>query len=97
MTTMASTPFSVRIDDSVRSKLEHICDLTERSKAYITAKAIEEYVERNSWKVQALKKARDDANKGEFISHNAMKAWVDSLGTDNELPDPQVDIFKNPV
>ena len=94
---MTSTPFSIRIDDSVRSKLEQICDLTERSKAYITAKAIEEYVERNSWKVQALKKAKDDANKGEFISHGAMKAWVDSLGTDNELPDPQVDIFKNPV
>lgn len=94
---MASTPFSVRIDDQVREQLEKICDLTDRSKAYITTKAIEEYVARNSWKIQALKKAQEDADKGEFISHNAMKAWVDSLGTENELPDPQVDIFKNPV
>ena len=97
MNTMASTPFSIRIDDSIRAELEKICDLTERSKAYITSKAIEEYVARNSWKIEALKKAKDDADKGEFISHDAMKAWVDSLGTDNELPDPQVDIFKNPV
>ena len=94
---MPTTPFSIRIDDSVRHKLEQICELTERSKAYVTAKAIEEYVERNSWKVQALKKAKLDADKGEFISHNAMKAWAESLGTKNELPDPQVDIFKNPV
>ena len=94
---MATTPFSIRIDDSVRHKLEQICDLTERSKAYITAKAIEEYVERNSWKVQALNKAKQDADKGEFISHHAMKAWADSLGTTHELPDPQVDVFKKPL
>ena len=94
---MASTPFSVRIDDQVREQLEEICALTDRSKAYITSKAIEEYVARNSWKIQALNRAKEKAEEGEFISHDAIKAWVDSLGTDNELPDPRVDIFKNPV
>lgn len=94
---MATTPFSVRIDDSVRDKLEKICALTDRSKAYITAKAIEEYVERNSWKVQALKQAKAMADEGEFISHDAMTAWADSLGTDAPLPDPVVDVFKKPV
>jgi len=94
---MASTPFSIRIEDEVRDKLEKICTLTERSKAYITSKAIEEYVERNSWKVEALKQAKKEAAKGEFISHDAMGEWINSLGTDNELPAPEVDIFKNPV
>jgi len=46
------------------------------------------------WKTKALKRAKLEAEKGEFISHDAMKAWIDSLGTDNELPPPQVDIFK---
>jgi RHH-type rel operon transcriptional repressor/antitoxin RelB len=94
---MASTPFSIRIEDEVRDKLEKICTLTERSKAYITSKAIEEYVERNSWKVEALKQAKKEAAKGEFISHDAMGEWINSLGTDNELPAPEVDTFKNPV
>jgi RHH-type rel operon transcriptional repressor/antitoxin RelB len=94
---MPSTPFSIRIEDEVRDKLEQICTLTERSKAYITSKAIEEYVERNSWKVEALKQAKKEAAKGEFISHDAMGEWINSLGTDNELPAPEVDIFKNPV
>ncbi len=94
---MATTPFSIRIDDSVRSELEKICDLTDRSKAYITSKAIEEYVERNSWKVEALKKAKQDAGKGEFISHDAMGEWINSLGTDSELSPPEVDIFNKPV
>lgn len=94
---MASTPFSIRIEDELRDKLEKICTLTERSKAYITSKAIEEYVERNSWKVEALKQAKKEATKGEFISHQAMSDWINSLGTDNELPAPEADIFKNPV
>lgn len=97
MNTVATTPFSIRIDNDIREQLETICDLTDRSKAYITSKAIEEYVARNGWKIQALKQAKQEANKGEFISHEAMTAWVESLGTKNELPDPQVDIFKNPV
>jgi predicted transcriptional regulator len=94
---MATTPFSIRVDDSVRVQLEKICDLTERSKAYVTSKAIEEYVERNSWKVEALKRAKAESEKGEFISHEAMGDWINSLGTDDELPAPSVDVFKAPV
>jgi hypothetical protein len=48
----------------------------------------------NCWKMEALKRAKLDAEKGEFISHQAMGEWVISLGTDNELPAPEVDIFK---
>ena len=44
-----------------------------------------------------LKKAKQEADKGEFISHEAMGAWIKSLGTDEELPAPEVDIFKKPV
>ena len=47
------------------------------------------------WKKEALKQAKVEAEKGEFISHEAMKAWIDSLGADNELPAPCIDIFKN--
>ena len=94
---MPSTPFSIRIEDEVRDKLEKICTLTERSKAYITSKAIEEYVELNSWKVEALKQAKKEAAKGEFISHDAMGEWINSLNTESELPTPEADIFKNPV
>ncbi|MFT5278304.1 MAG: RHH-type rel operon transcriptional repressor/antitoxin RelB [Granulosicoccus sp.] len=91
---MVSNPFSIRIDDEFRDKLEQICALTERSKAYITNKAIEEHVERNGWKVEALKQAKKEAVKGEFISHEAMGNWITSLGTENELPAPEVDILK---
>ena len=50
----------------------------------------------NDWKIEALKRAKAEAQKGEFISHQAMCEWVGSLGTENEIPAPDVDIYKNP-
>lgn len=34
-----------------------------------------------------------EADKGGFISDEKMTAWVVSLGTNNELPEPEPDIF----
>ncbi|MDM9648935.1 hypothetical protein [Rhizobium sp. S163] len=36
------------------------------------------------------------ADRGEFISNEAMCAWLSSWGTENELPPPEVDIRKAP-
>lgn len=37
-----------------------------------------------------------EADKGVFISAEAMHRWVESWGTDNELPPPEPDIFPEP-
>jgi predicted transcriptional regulator len=37
-----------------------------------------------------------EADKGIFISAEAMHRWVESWGTDNELPPPEPDIFPEP-
>lgn len=34
-----------------------------------------------------------EAEKGIFISEEATTRWVESWGTDNELPPPEPDIF----
>jgi predicted transcriptional regulator len=47
--------------------------------------------------VEALKQAKLEADKGKFISNEAMGDWINSLGTDEEIPAPTVDIFKNSV
>jgi hypothetical protein len=37
-----------------------------------------------------------EADKGVFISAEAMHRWIESWGTDNELPPPEPDIFPEP-
>jgi hypothetical protein len=33
------------------------------------------------------------ADKGVFISEDAMTTWFESLGTHDELPEPEADVF----
>jgi predicted transcriptional regulator len=65
---------------------------TRRSKAYLAAEALTDYVRKNAWRAKELHEALKEAEKGIFISHEAMVAWADSLGTDKELPPPEPDI-----
>lgn len=88
-----SSPFSVRIDDDLKQQVDELCAVTERSKAYVTTKALEEYLARNQWKAKAIKTAKQAAQQGEFISQEAMMDWANALGTDNPLPAPQNDAF----
>jgi hypothetical protein len=42
-----------------------------------------------------LKERIAEADKGVFISAEAMHRWIESWGTDNELSPPEPDIFPN--
>jgi predicted transcriptional regulator len=43
-----------------------------------------------------LKERIAEADKGVFISAEAMHRWVESWGTENELPPPAPDVFLKP-
>lgn len=88
-----SVPFSVRLDDDLKQRVDLLCKITERSNAYVTTKALEEYLARNQWKAEAIKKTKKAAKAGEFISQDTMMAWANSLGTDSPLPAPENDTF----
>jgi predicted transcriptional regulator len=51
---------------------------------------------KKAWRGKELRKAIEEAEKGMFVSHEAMLAWVESLGTKNELPPPEPDIYISP-
>ncbi len=52
---------------------------------------------RNSAAERRLLKERiAEADKGVFISAEAMHRWIKSWGTENELPPPKPDVFLKP-
>lgn len=52
---------------------------------------------RNSAAERRLLKERiAEADKGVFISAEAMHRWIESWGTENELPPPEPDVFLKP-
>ena len=90
---MPGQVLSVRVPEELKSQLDLLSHSTRRSKAWLATEALSDYVRKNAWRAEELSKAIAEADKGEFISHEAMLAWADSLGGENERPAPEPDVF----
>jgi predicted transcriptional regulator len=91
---MSNTVFTLRLPDDVKADLELLAKATNRSKSYLAAKAIADYVRANTWQIRELQQAVSEADEGVFVSEEAVDAWLDSWGADGELPAPKADIHR---
>ena len=92
---MGEVPLSLQVDAEVREKLESEAHLQKTSAEDVAEFAIRRYLEILEHDRDILRERIAEADKGVFISEEAMNRWVDSWGTENELPPPDPDIFPN--
>jgi predicted transcriptional regulator len=85
---MSSTTFTVRVNAAVKRRLEKLAKNTGRSRSFLAAEAIENYVNINEWQVAGIKQAIGSLDHGHFVSHDEVKKWVSSWGRKDELPMP---------
>src|SRR6266851_7373799 len=84
-----SAMMTVRLTPEVRDKLDALARDTKRSKAYLASEAIESYVNLNAWQVAHIKEAlAEDEGGAPGVPHDEVTRWMDSWGTDHELPRP---------
>jgi predicted transcriptional regulator len=85
-----SAMMTVRLTPEVRDKLDALARDTKRSKAYLASEAIASYVDRNAWQVAHIKEAlAEDEEGGPGVPHEEVMQWLESWGTDHELPRPE--------
>jgi predicted transcriptional regulator len=89
MDDMASTTFTVRVDPTVKQRLEKLAKNTGRTRSYLAAEAITEYLDVNEWQVAGIKQAIASLDRGEGIAHQDVKDWVASSGAKSERPAPK--------
>jgi predicted transcriptional regulator len=71
---------TVRIDPEVKKRLEKMARATARTKSFLIADAIEEYLSVNEWQIEAIEEGVRRAEKGQFISHEEIrKKWEAKL------------------
>jgi predicted transcriptional regulator len=88
------TTFSVRLPHETKRELEEYARATKRSSAFIVKEAVEAHLaERRAYLAAIDEAVREADETGEFVSWDATKRWMDSWGTDKELPSPEPDIF----
>lgn len=89
---MTNNVFTLRLPDDVKADLELLAKATNRSKSYLAAKAIADYVRINAWQIKELQQAVSEAEEGVFVSEEAVDAWLDSWGANDERPAPTADV-----
>jgi predicted transcriptional regulator len=86
---MRSTTFTVRVDSAAKKRLEKLAKSTGRSRSFLAAEAINEYLDVNEWQVAGIKKASASLDRGEGVPHDQVKDWVKSWGGGKEQPIPR--------
>lgn len=63
-----SAAFTVRLDETTLGALDQLAEKTERSRNWLVAKAVENYVALNAWQVGKIEAGLAAADRGEFAS-----------------------------
>jgi predicted transcriptional regulator len=86
---MSSTTVSIRIDPVSKKRLEKLAKSTGRSRSFLAAEAINEYLDLNEWQVAGIQKAIVSLDRGEGVTHERVKEWISSWGSKKERPVPK--------
>ena len=72
---MNSSTISTRIDPETAKKLEELAKVTKRTKSFLASEAINQYVEEQSWQIEAITKGLKEADEGKFASEKEVKKF----------------------
>jgi len=84
---------SVKIDDQLKSRVQHLANLRRRSAHWIMREAIEQYVEREeareSFKQEALASWAEYQETGQHLTGDEVRAWLNRWGAEDEGTTPE--------
>ena len=88
-----ATPTSIKLDDDLKGRVQHLAETRRRSAHWLMREAIEQYVEREerreAFKQDTVKAWEAYQATGLHATADEVEKWLDSWGTDSELPAPR--------
>ena len=77
-----SKVLTLRLDPKLRKQLDRLAEATKRSRSFLAAEALREYVTLNEWQIEEIKKGQREAELGDFASdkevQQSLKKWARS-------------------
>ena len=68
-----SKVLTLRLEPKLTKQLDKLAEATQRSRSFLIAEAVREYVALNEWQIEETKKAIAEADRGEFASEEEVK------------------------
>ena len=75
---------SVRVDTSVKKRLEALAKRSRRSKSFLAAEAIAAYVQAEEWQLGEIQQGLKELDAGQAVSHERVSTWLRSWGKPGE-------------
>lgn len=69
-----STTMTIRLEPELKSRLDKLSQTTHRSKSFLAAEAVREFIELNEWQIQEIKDAVKEADANDFASDQEVEA-----------------------
>ena len=81
---------TVRLNPELKAKLDALAESTRRSKSWLAAEAIDQYVEQETWQIQRIEEALAlaDSPNAQWVEWDEVDAWLESWGAEDEQPAP---------
>lgn len=73
-----STVITIRVDDEIGKKLDKLATATQRSKSFLAAAALRDYLELQEWQTGEIQAGVREANAGDLISHQKVMKKLDA-------------------
>ena len=75
-----SAVLTLRLDPKLKKQLDRLSRTMSRSRSFVAAEAIREFVSLNEWQIEEIKKGLGEADRGEFASDKevaqGLKRWA---------------------
>lgn len=71
---------TMRVEAELRRRLERLAKAQRRSKSFVAAEALRDYVDVHEWQIGETRKALAEAERGEFASEGQARRVLDKLG-----------------
>lgn len=86
---MATAALTVQLSQVDKGRLEALAEATGRSESLLAAEAVSEYLALQEWQVSAIEAGIVSLDREGGIAHAAVRNWIDSWDTDDELDPPK--------
>ncbi|MDP6429620.1 MAG: CopG family ribbon-helix-helix protein [Rhodospirillales bacterium] len=84
-----TTSLSFRVSPEKAEELDHLAEALDRKRSWVLEQALDAYLKEQAWQIADIKAGLAELDRGETVSHEKMKAWLESWGTDRELDPPK--------
>ena len=61
-----SATLTLRLDDDLKQRLDRLSKATQRTRSFLAAEAIREFVDLNEWQIGEIEEAKAEADREEF-------------------------------